>query len=145
MSILWGIPYLFIKVAVDDGVPPAFVAWVRVVLAAAILLALAHGAGALGALRGRGRWLALYALFEISIPFPLIAAAERHVASSTTAIVIATVPLIIALLALRFDPAERATGTRLAGLVIGLAGVVALVGIDLSGSRAELLGVAAIL
>src|SRR5436189_115125 len=127
VSTLWGIPYLFIKIAVDDGVPPAFLAFVRVALGAAVLIALAWRAGALGALRGRGRWLALYALFEIVVPFPLIAAGERHVASSLAAIIIAAVPLFVALLALRFDHAERATGSRLVGLVLGLAGVVALV------------------
>jgi drug/metabolite transporter (DMT)-like permease len=82
VSTLWGIPYLFIKVAVDGGVPPAFLAWVRVVLGAAVLLALAWRAGLLGTVRGRWRWLAVYAGLEIAIPFPLIAAGEQHVASS---------------------------------------------------------------
>ena len=70
MSALWGIPYLFIKVAVDGGLSPAFVAWSRVVLAAVVLLALAKHAGVLGQVAGKGRWLAAYALLEISIPFP---------------------------------------------------------------------------
>ena len=56
VSVLWGIPYLFIKVAVDDGVPPAFLAWVRVILAAALLLALAQHAGTLSSVRGHWRW-----------------------------------------------------------------------------------------
>src|SRR3954471_20539878 len=145
MSLIWGVPYLFIRVAVDDGVPPSAVAWVRVVLAGAVLLALARRAGSLPSLGGRGRWLAVYAACEIAIPFPLIAAGEVRVSSSLTAIIIASVPLFIALLALRFDPAERATGTRLAGLLLGLAGVVALVGIDIAGRGDELLGAAAIL
>jgi drug/metabolite transporter (DMT)-like permease len=145
VSTLWGIPYLFIKVAVDDGVPPAFLAFVRVALGAAVLMPLAWRAGALGALRGRGRWLALYAIFEIAVPFPLIAAGEQHVASSLAAIIIAAVPLFVALLALRFDPAERATGSRLVGLIMGLVGVVALVGIDVAGRSGELLGAGAIL
>jgi drug/metabolite transporter (DMT)-like permease len=145
VSTLWGIPYLFIKVAVDGGVPPAFLAWVRVVLGAAVLLALAWRAGLLGTVRGRWRWLAVYAGLEIAVPFPLIAAGEQHVASSLAAILIATVPIIIALLALRFDHAERATGSRLVGLVIGLIGVVALVGIDIAGQPDELLGAGAIL
>jgi drug/metabolite transporter (DMT)-like permease len=144
MSAIWGIPYLFIKVAVDDGVPPAFVAWSRVLLAAVILLALAWKAGVLGSLRGRGRWIALYAVVEISIPFPLIAAGETHIASSLAAIIIATVPLLIALLAMRFDPDERATGRRLVGLLIGMGGVVALVGIDVAGRADELLGAGAV-
>jgi drug/metabolite transporter (DMT)-like permease len=145
VSVLWGIPYLFIKVAVDDGVPPAFLAWVRVVVAAALLLAIAWRAGTLASLRGHWRWLALFAVAEIAIPFPLIAAGEQHVASSLAAIVIATAPLFVALLALRFDASERVTGRRLVGLLIGLGGVVALMGIDLAGSGDELLGAMAIL
>ncbi len=144
MSTVWGIPYLFIKIAVDDGVSPAFLSWARVAMAAVVLLALARQAGVLGALRGRWRWLAVYAVAEIAVPFPLIAAGEQHVDSSVAAIVIACVPLLIALLALRFDRAERATGARLVGLVVGLAGVVALVGIDAAGDAGELLGVGAI-
>jgi drug/metabolite transporter (DMT)-like permease len=84
-------------------------------------------------------------VLEICIPFPLIAAGERHVASSLAAIIIAAVPLIVALLAIRFDPAERVTGRRMAGLLLGLAGVILLVGLDASGSLAALLGALGIL
>jgi drug/metabolite transporter (DMT)-like permease len=145
MSVVWGVPYLFIKVAVDDGVPPAFLAWSRVALAAVVLLALAWRAGTLPSLRGRWRWLALFAVFEIAVPFPLIAEGERHVDSSVAAIIIAAAPLIVALLALRFDASERVSGRRLAGLLIGLGGVVALVGIDVAGRSDELAGALAIL
>jgi drug/metabolite transporter (DMT)-like permease len=145
VSVLWGIPYLFIKVAVDDGVPPVFLAWARVTLAAVVLLALSRRAGVLGPARTKLRWLAVYAVIEICIPFPLIGAGERQVASSLAAILIAAVPMIVALLAIRFEPAERATGSRAVGLVVGFAGVVALVGLDVSGSSAALLGALAIL
>jgi drug/metabolite transporter (DMT)-like permease len=138
-------PYLFIRVAVDGGLGPLFLAWVRISLGAFIVCAVAWHAGLLGSLRGRVRWLLAYAIPEIVIPFPLIAAGERHVASSTTAIIIAAVPLIIALLALRFEPSERVGGRRLAGLLIGFGGVVALVGVDVTGSSAELYGALAIL
>jgi drug/metabolite transporter (DMT)-like permease len=145
VSTLWGIPYMFIKIAVDDGVPPVFLAFVRLALGGAVLLALAWRAGKLDGLRGRWRWLVVYGLLEMAVPFPLIATGEQHVASSLAAIIIAAVPLFIALLALRFDPDERATGTRLVGLCVGLAGVVALVGIDVVGRADELLGAGAIL
>lgn len=145
VSVLWGIPYFFIKVAVDDGVPPAFLAWVRVTMAAGILLAVCWRMGLLSSLRGRGRVLVVYALVEIVVPFPLIAAGEQHVDSSLAAILIASVPLIVAVLALRFDRAERATGTRLVGLFVGFAGVIALVGLDIVGDGDELLGAGAIL
>jgi drug/metabolite transporter (DMT)-like permease len=140
MSAVWGVPYLFIKVAVDAGVSPAFVSFARVVIAAAVLLALAAHAGVLSSLRGRWRWLAAYAVAEIALPFPLIAAGEQRVSSSLAAILIACVPLMVALLAFRVDPSERATGMRLVGLFTGLAGVVALVGIDVAGNTDELIG-----
>jgi drug/metabolite transporter (DMT)-like permease len=145
VSLIWGIPYLFIKIAVRGGVPPAMVAWGRVTLAAIVLLGLAGRAGTLGTLRGRWRWIAAYAVAEISIPFPLIAAGEEHVASSLAAIIIAAVPLIGAVLAMRFDPSERPTPIRAAGLMVGFAGVIALMGIDIAGRTSELLGAGAIL
>jgi drug/metabolite transporter (DMT)-like permease len=145
MSLLWGVSYLLIKIAIDGGMPALDVAWLRVALAAVLLLALAGRGGHLGALRGRWRWVAAYAVAEISIPFPLIAAGEVHVASSLAAIIIAAVPLIGAVLALRFDHSERPTPLRALGLAIGFSGVIALVGIDIAGSGTELLGAAAIL
>ena len=87
----------------------------------------------------------MFGIVEIAIPFPLIAAGEQHVASSLAAIIIAAAPLFVAVLALRFDDSERVNGPRLAGLVIGLAGVVALVGIDVAGDSDELVGALAIL
>jgi drug/metabolite transporter (DMT)-like permease len=145
VSTLWGMPYLFIKIAVDDGVSPVFLAWVRVVLGGAVLLALAWRAGTLARLRGRWRWVAVFGIVEITFPFPLIAFGEQHVSSSLAAILVAAAPIFVALLALRFDAEERATGSRLAGLLIGLAGVVVLMGIDVGGRSGELLGALAIL
>jgi drug/metabolite transporter (DMT)-like permease len=145
MSLIWGVPYLFIKVAVDDGVSPVFLSFVRVALGAALLLVLASRAGVLSQLRGHWAWIAVYAVIEITLPFPLIAAGEQYVSSSLTAILIASVPLIVAVLAIRFDPAERATGLRLLGLVIGFVGVIVLVGVDVAGNADELLGAVLIL
>jgi drug/metabolite transporter (DMT)-like permease len=145
VALLWGTPYLLIKVALDGGVPPAFLAWVRVVLGAAVLLAVAWRAGVLEGMRGRVRWLAAFTAAEVAVPFPLIAFGEQHVDSSLAAILIAAAPLFVALLALRFDATERAGGRRLAGMVIGLAGVGALVGVDVSGSATEMVGAGAVL
>jgi drug/metabolite transporter (DMT)-like permease len=145
MSVLWGVSYLLIRISVRGGLPAPDVAWLRVTLAAVLLMALAWRAGTLPALRGRWRWLLAYAVAEISIPFPLIAAGEVHVASSLAAIIIAAVPLIGAVLALRFDHAERPTPLRALGLVIGFSGVITLVGVDVAGNGPELLGAGAIL
>ena len=105
-SVVWGVPYLFIKLAVEDF-SPGFVAWSRVTLAAVILLPIAWRTGALRALPLR--WLAAFAFFEITLPFPLIAFGEQRVSSSLAAILIAAVPLVVAFLAIRFDPAEQPT------------------------------------
>lgn len=145
ISVIWGIPYLFIRIAVRHGFSPASLAWARVTLAAIVLLALAQRAGTLGQLKGRWRWLAFYALVETTLPFPLIAFGEQRVSSSLAAITIASVPLIGTVLALRFDHSERPTPLRLAGLILGFGGVIALVGIDVAGNGSELLGTAAIL
>ncbi len=145
MSSIWGVPYLFIKIAIDGGAPPADVAWARVTIAAAVLLALAARAGSLAPLRGRMRWVAAYGLVEVALPFPLIAFGEQRIPSSLAAILIAAVPLMIALLSLRFEGAERPTRTRMAGLLIGFAGVITLVGVDVSQRPGELPGVLAVL
>jgi drug/metabolite transporter (DMT)-like permease len=145
LSVIWGVPYLFIKVAVDDGVSPFFLSWARLVLGAALLFALVPRQGIEMLRSGPRLWILIYATVEMVGPFPLIAAGEQHVDSSIAAIVIATVPLIIALLALRFDHTERPTRTRMLGMLIGLAGVIALVGIDLSGESTELLGAGAVM
>ncbi|MCB0874745.1 MAG: EamA family transporter, partial [Solirubrobacterales bacterium] len=127
ISVLWGIPYLFISVAVDHGISPAFLAFSRVLLGALVLVPIAWRLGLLPSLRQHRGWLAVYALIEIAIPFPLIAFGEKHVSSSVAAILIAASPLIVAVLARAFDHSERVGGRRLAGLGLGFAGVVALV------------------
>jgi drug/metabolite transporter (DMT)-like permease len=145
VSVVWGVPYLLIKIAGDGGMPPLALAWSRMLVGAAILLALAARAGSLGALRGHWRALLAYALVELAIPFPLIAFGERRLASSLAAIIIATVPLLVALIAIRLEPSERVTGRRLTGLLVGLAGVVLLVGLDGTGSSHTLVAVGAVL
>ena len=144
-SVIWGIPYLLIRIAVRHGMTPAFLAWGRVTLAAVVLLGLAWQAGTLSSLRGRWRVLLVYAVVEICIPFPMIAAGETGVSSSLAAILISSVPLIVAVLALRFDHSERPTPIRALGLLLGFGGVIALVGIDVVGKGGELLGAGAIL
>ena len=145
VSLVWGVPYFFIKIAVDDGVPPAFVAWSRVALGAAVLLPLAWRRGALRGLGGRWWAIAAYTACEVAVPFLLIAAGEQHISSSLAAILIASMPLMVALLSVRFSPADRPTGLRVVGLVIGFGGVVALLGVDVAGRPGELLGAVLVL
>ena len=145
VSVVWGVPYFFIKVAVDADVPPAFVAWSRIALGAALLLPLAVHRDALRGLSDRWRPIAAYAATEIAVPFTLIAIGEQHVSSSLTAILIASMPLAMAAMSVRFSPEDRPTGLRLLGLFVGLGGVVALMGIDVAGKSDELLGATLVL
>src|SRR4051794_10920703 len=144
-SVIWGVPYLFIKVAVDDGISPGFLAWARVLLAALVLVPIAWRAGSLPTLHGRWPWLALFALSEFVIPFPLLGFGEQRIQSSLAAILIAATPIFVALIAIRLDPSETATGWRAVGLGLGFLGVVALLGVDVAGSGRELVGAMAIL
>jgi len=144
-SIIWGVPYLFIKVAVDGGVPPAFVAWARVALGAALLFPVALRRGALRGLRRHAGAIAAYTACEIAVPFVLIAVGEQYISSSLAAILVATMPLQLAVLALWLSPADRPSGLGIVGLVIGLGGVVALLGVDVGGRPNELWGAALVL
>jgi drug/metabolite transporter (DMT)-like permease len=144
VSVLWGIPYLFIKLAVED-LSPVMVAFARIVVAFALLLPYAWHKGALRGLGAHWKPLAIYSVVEICLPWPLIGFGEQRVSSGLAAILIAAVPLVVALMALRIDHEERAEGSRLAGLVLGFAGVVVLLGLDVAGRPGELLGGLAIL
>jgi drug/metabolite transporter (DMT)-like permease len=144
VSVLWGIPYLFIKIAVGELAPPVVVVG-RTAIAAVVLLPVAIATGALRPLRGRLGLVAGLALLHIAGPFLLITYGEVHITSSLTALLIASQPLMIAALAPRFAADERVTGARLAGLAVGLSGVAAVVGFDLGGDRLGLLGAAMVL
>src|SRR6266511_3911862 len=137
VSLLWGVPYLFIKVAVAE-VPPVTVVFARVALAALLLGPVAARRGALRGLRGRLPQLAALALLEITIPFLLISMGEQRITSSLAGLLIAAMPLFVALLALRFDAAERVGGLRLLGLLLGIGGVAVLLGIDVGADPARL-------
>jgi drug/metabolite transporter (DMT)-like permease len=129
MGLIWGIPYLMIKVAVG-GLSPASLVFVRTALAALLLLPLAVARGQLRPLLSRWRPLLAFALVEVSIPWLLLNTAEQRLSSSLAGLLIAGVPLVGALLAW-VTGGERLGPKRLLGLLVGLAGVAALVGLDL--------------
>jgi drug/metabolite transporter (DMT)-like permease len=129
MGIIWGIPYLLIKVAVGDLTPAALVL-LRTAIGASLLVPIAAMRGDLGPLRPLWKWLVLYSLVEVAVPWFLLADAERHLSSSFTGLLIATVPLVGAVLAWRTGAEYRVDGRRLAGLLIGFAGVAALLGLN---------------
>ena len=127
MGVIWGIPYLLIKVA-DGGVSVPVLVFSRVALAALLLFPLAIRGGHLPALKGHVRWLAAFTVVEIIAPWALLSTAEKRLPSSTTGLLIAVVPIFAALLAWLTHSGDRLTLIRWIGLGIGLVGVAVLAG-----------------
>lgn len=131
MCVLWGMPYLLIKVAVED-LSPSFVVFARTALGAAVLLPIAAARGELRPLLWRWRPLIAFAVLEMTIPWLLLAQAERSLTSSLTGLLVAAVPMVAAV-ASRLMGDERLDRVRVLGLVVGIAGVATLLGLDLGG------------
>jgi drug/metabolite transporter (DMT)-like permease len=127
MGVIWGIPYLLIKVA-DGGVSVPVLVFTRVALGSLLLLPLAIRGGYLPALKGHYRWLAAFTAVEIVGPFALLSTAERRLPSSTSGLLVAAVPIFSALLAWLTRSGDRLTLVRWVGLGIGLSGVALLAG-----------------
>lgn len=127
LGIIWGLPYFFIKVAVQE-VSPLLLAFSRVVLATLILMPIAWRRGALRSLARHKAPIIAFGLVEFAIPFSLISLGERWISSSVTGILIAMVPLSIALIQRFFGVRESLGAWRIAGLAIGFIGVAALLG-----------------
>jgi drug/metabolite transporter (DMT)-like permease len=135
MSVIWGVPYLLIKVAVG-GVPVPVLVLARVGIGAALLLPVAIRRGQLGALRPRWRWLVAFALVEIVTPWLLLSEAERRLSSSMSGLLVASVPIVVVVLARLTGGTDRLTVTRWAGLLAGLGGVALLAGPTAAGGDA---------
>jgi drug/metabolite transporter (DMT)-like permease len=139
LASIWGASYMLIKIGLRD-LSPEMVAFARIALAAAVLMPIAATQGALRGLRGRVWIIVLVGAVQVAGPFWLIPAGEQEISSALAGILVATTPIFTALLAIRVDHEERSEGLRLVGVAIGVAGVAALFGLDLSGSGAAVLG-----
>jgi drug/metabolite transporter (DMT)-like permease len=129
MCVIWGIPYLLIKVAVDE-LSPATLVLGRTAVGAALLLPIALARGQVLPLLSRWRPLLVFAAVEICLPWLLLGHAEQRLSSSLTGLLLAAVPMVSAVL-VRFGPdSDRLDARRLLGLLVGLAGVAALVGFE---------------
>jgi drug/metabolite transporter (DMT)-like permease len=143
MGVIWGIPYLLIRVAVRAFPPPALVL-ARTLPAALLLLAIAAHRGELRAALDHWRWVVVFGVVEMVFPWLFLSSAEQHLDSSTAGLLIASVPLIAAVLYPVLSPGhDHMDRRRLLGLLTGFAGVAALVGIDVG--RTDMTAVAEML
>ena len=134
LGVVWGIPYLLIKVAVGE-LSPAVLVFARTVVAATLLLPLALARGAVVPVLRRWPYLLAFTVVEIAVPWYFLGSAEQHLSSSLTGLLIAAVPLVGAGLALLRHEGDQLEPVSLAGLLLGLLGVAALVGLDVRGSQ----------
>ncbi len=139
LAALWGASYLFIEVALKE-LSAWGIVFARTLLGAAVLLPLALRRGGFGSLRGMGLLVAGTALLQVAGPFVLIAAGQVYISSSLAGILVATAPIFTALLAFRYDRAGRARGLSMVGILLGIAGVALLFGVDLGGGGMALVG-----
>jgi drug/metabolite transporter (DMT)-like permease len=133
LGVAWGIPYLLIKVAVEE-LSPAELVLARTGLAALILMPIAIARDAVRPLVRHWHWLLVFAAVEIAIPWVLLNKAETRLPSSTTGLLIAAVPLAGVGIAFATGRSERLAPVAWRGLALGIVGVGALVGLDVSGS-----------
>jgi drug/metabolite transporter (DMT)-like permease len=134
MSVVWGIPYLLIKVAVEE-VSPVVVVFARGVVGAAILLPWTMATGRLRPALRHWRALLLFTALEVAGPWLLLSYAELSLSSSLTGLLVATVPFVAALAARLSGTDERLTPVRLLGMGIGVVGIAVLLGLDVGGAQ----------
>ncbi|RTL63664.1 MAG: DMT family transporter [Pseudonocardiaceae bacterium] len=129
VSVLWGVPYLFIGVALRSGFGPVSLAAARVVLAALVLAPFGLRRARRALLRGRGGRLVVLAVVEVVVPFVLIPVGEQTVPTGTAAVVIATEPLFVLVTGLVLGTRARPGVAAVIGLLVGLGGVAVLSGV----------------
>ena len=127
LAAIWGASFMFIEIALDDFAPTTLMAG-RVVIASLVLVGLMVARGTVGRLRRAGWRAFALGVINSALPFTLIAWGQEHIDSGVAAIANATVPIWVALLAIWLAHSERATGIRIVGIVVGLAGVAVLTG-----------------
>jgi drug/metabolite transporter (DMT)-like permease len=145
LSAIWGGSFLLIKYALEDFSAPMIV-WARTMIGALVLLVLLRGAvhGALADMRARPGWAALLGLLAMTAPFLLVTFGELEVPSGLAAVLITPVALFVAAFAPFLDPSERIDRLQGLGMVLGLAGVALVVGVESIRSPGEFLGALAI-
>jgi drug/metabolite transporter (DMT)-like permease len=147
LAAIWGASFMFIKIAVEELAPTTTMA-LRLVFSAIPLLAIVFVKRgfrpATTEMRSIMRAAMILGVISTALPFTLIAWGETRIDSGVAAIGNASMPIFVALLAMRFRRSERATGARLAGVVLGLIGVGVLTGVHPQGGWAGAIGTLAV-
>lgn len=133
LCIVWGIPYMFTRIAVREVAPPTLV-FLRTLPAALLLIPFALHRRELRPLLAHWRWIVVYTAAELALPWLLLSHAQQRISSSLAGLLVASVPLIAAVLYGKAGGADVYDWRRKAGLIMGFAGVAALVGIDVGSS-----------
>lgn len=129
LCVIWGIPYLLIRIAVEELSPPALV-FFRTAPAALLLVPLAFHRGQARGLGGHWRWIFAYTAVELAVPWLLLSHAEQRLSSSMAGLIVASAPVIAVIVYRAFGIVDHVDARRLTGLLIGFAGVATLVGLD---------------
>jgi drug/metabolite transporter (DMT)-like permease len=147
LAAIWGASYLFIKVGVRDFEPTVLMT-LRLLIAGLLLfvflVATTGGRQALQGVRAAWREGLVFGAINGALPFTLIAWGETHIDSGVAAIAQASVPIFVAVLAIKFNPSQRSSGIRLAGILVGLLGVGVLAGIHPEGGGWAVAGTLAV-
>ena len=144
IGFLWGIPYLLIKVAVDE-LSPAVIVFSRVVIGSAILIPMAMRRGSLMPAIKAWRYVIPYAIGEMIGPWFLITAAEEKMTSGLAGLLVATVPIWATLIASLHGDKTVWQSKRLIGILIGFIGIVLVVGIESFSGRQSIVAIFMIL
>jgi drug/metabolite transporter (DMT)-like permease len=144
MGVIWGIPYLFIKIAVVELSPTAL-AGLRTLIGALVLLPIAARTGALRSVLKAWPFVLAFAVIEIAVPWVLLGHAETRVASGFAGLMLAAVPIVSTVTSWLLGERHALTPVRLLGLATGVLGVVALVGLDWRSGGIDALSVVELL
>lgn len=139
MAVIWGIPYLLIRVAVRQ-LDPGVMVLLRTAPASALLMPLVIAKRQIPVLVKNLRWIIIFAVIEFGIPWYCMATAERHISSSLTSLLICCVPLFAVIAQRLRRTGEHISQRRYFGLGIGAVGVALLVGLDLRGGSITWIG-----
>jgi len=143
MSVIWGVPYLLIKVAVEET-SPVMVVFVRCAVGAVLLLPWTIAHGQLRPTLRHWRPLLAFTVLEMTGPWLLLSFAEQSLTSSLTGLLVATVPFAAVIAARVAGDDDRLTPIRLAGMVLGVIGIAALLGLDVRGAQLTAIGAVAL-